>query len=69
MEEILTQRRAELEIAAKNTIVEIYVIEEQRDGIIDMLNAKKKIVDNINAALRELDHITNVLKTENITDE
>lgn len=64
MEEILLQRKAELEIAAKNVIVEIHLLKMNVDAIAKTLEAKEKLLAGIDAALRELEHIGMTIKTE-----
>ena len=63
MEEIFTQRKAELELAAKNTIVEIHLIETNAAEIDRVLESKEKLLEDIDAAIRELEHISNRITT------
>ena len=58
MEEIFTQRKAELELLAKNTIVEIHLIKANAAEIDRVLEAKEKLLDGVDASIRELDHIS-----------
>jgi uncharacterized membrane protein YgaE (UPF0421/DUF939 family) len=64
MEEIFKQRKVELEIAAKNTIVEIHLIKTKADEIASMIEMREKQLDSINAALMELDHIEKLVTAE-----
>lgn len=64
MEEIFKQRKVELEIAAKNTIVEIYMIKMQADAIAKTLEAKEKLLDGIDVSIKELDHLGTLVKIE-----
>lgn len=64
MEEIFKQRKVELEIAAKNTIVEIHLIKAKSDEIASMIEMREKQLDSINAALMELDHIEKLVTAE-----
>lgn len=64
MTEIFKQRKAELEIAAKNTIVEIHLLKMNVDAIAKTLEAKEKQLDSIDAAIRELDHLETLVKIE-----
>jgi len=57
MTEIFDQRKTELEIAAKNTIVEIYFIKSELKEIEQTLEAKERYLLNINASLRELEYL------------
>lgn len=64
MKEIFDQRKTELEIAAKNTIVDIYLINTKMEGITKLLNSKEKQLEDIDAAIRELDHLRILLKVD-----
>ena len=64
MTEIFKQRKVELEIAAKNTIVEIHLIKAKSEEIATILKAREKQLDGINAALMELDHLETLVKIE-----
>lgn len=64
MLEIYDQRKTELEIAAKNTIVEIYLIIEKQKEIEKVLKVKEEYLRGIDAALRELEHIMIIEKEE-----
>ena len=57
MEEKLIQRKAELELAAKNTIVEIYLIKTNVSEITKNLTMNEHRLENINASLREIVHL------------
>jgi len=69
MEELFKQRQVELEIAAKNTIVEIHLIKTQADGISEVLKTKEKQLEDIDAALRELDHVSKLVTAEQALKE
>lgn len=69
MKEIFDQRKTELEIAAKNTIVDIYLIKTKMEGITKLLNSKEKQLEDIDAAIRELDHLRILLKVDEDEDE
>ena len=58
MEEIFKQRKVELELLAKNTIVEIFMIKAKAAEINQILEAKEKLLDGIDASIRELDHVS-----------
>jgi uncharacterized membrane protein YgaE (UPF0421/DUF939 family) len=64
MEEIFKQRKVELEIAAKNIIVEMHLIKAKSDEIASMIEMREKQLDSINAALMELDHIEKLVAAE-----
>jgi hypothetical protein len=64
MTEIFKQRKVELEIAAKNTIVEIHLIKMNAEAITRTLEAKEKMLDSINASIRELDHLETLVNIE-----
>jgi uncharacterized membrane protein YgaE (UPF0421/DUF939 family) len=64
MEEIFKQRKVELEIAAKNTIVDIHLIKAKANEIASMIEMREKQLDSINAALMELDHIEKLVAAE-----
>jgi hypothetical protein len=58
MKEKLNQRKMELENAAKNTIIEIYLIEEKKEEIKLILEEKKKYLQNINASINEIEYLS-----------
>jgi hypothetical protein len=58
MKEKLNQRKTELENAAKNTIIEIYLIEEKKEEIKLILEEKKKYLQNINASINEIEYLS-----------
>lgn len=64
MTEIFKQRKVELEIAAKNTIVEIHLIKMNVEAMTKTLEAKEKMLDSINASIRELDHLETLIIIE-----
>ena len=64
MEEIYNHRKTELEVAAKNTIVEIYLIKEKQKEIEKVLNVKIEYLRDVDASLRELEHINIAIKKE-----
>lgn len=64
MEEIYNIRKTELEIAAKNAIVEIYLIKEKQKEIDKILKVKKEYLRDVDATLRELEHINMLLKSK-----
>lgn len=64
MTEIFKQRKAELEIAAKNTIVEIHLIKMNAEAMAKTLEAKEKLLDGIDASIRELDHLETLVNIE-----
>lgn len=64
MTEIFKQRKTELEIAAKNIIVEIHLIRMNAEAITKTLEAKEKMLDSIDASIRELDHLETLVKIE-----
>jgi len=64
MEEIFKQRKVELEIAAKNTIVEIHLIKMQADETSKVLGVREKQLEAIDASIRELDHINKLVTAE-----
>lgn len=64
MEELFKQRQTELELAAKNTIVEMHMIKAQSEEITRVLSVKEKQLEAIDAALRELDHTTKMVAAE-----
>lgn len=64
MEEIYNYRKTELEVAAKNTIVEIYLIKEKQKEIEKVLNVKIEYLRDVDASLRELEHINIAIKKE-----
>ena len=47
------ERQTEMEIVAKNTIVEIYLIEKQIKDMEIVLNNKKEYLVSINSSLQE----------------
>jgi hypothetical protein len=57
MKEKLNQRKIELESVAKNTIIEIYLIEDKKKEIKLILEAKRKYLQNINASINEIEHL------------
>jgi uncharacterized membrane protein YgaE (UPF0421/DUF939 family) len=69
MEEIFKQRKVELEIAAKNIIVEMHLIKAKSDEIASMIETREKQLDSINAALMELDHIEKLVTAEQAREE
>lgn len=64
MKKLFKQRQTELELAAKNTIVEIHMIKAQSEEITRVLSIKEKQLEAIDAALRELDHTTKMVAAE-----
>ena len=68
MKEIFDQRKTELEIAAKNTIVDIYLIKEKQKEIESVLKAKEQHLLNIEASLRELEYLSVKVKSEEKPD-
>lgn len=64
MLEIYDQRKTELDVTAKNTIVEIYLIREKQKEIEKILNVKVEYLRDVDAALRELEHINITLEKE-----
>lgn len=58
MEEKLNQRKIELESVAKNTIIEIYLIEDKEKEIKLILEAKRKYLQNINASINEIEYLS-----------
>jgi hypothetical protein len=58
MEEKLNQRKIELESVAKNTIIEIYLIEDKKKEIKLILEAKRKYLQNINASINEIEYLS-----------
>lgn len=58
MKEKLNQRKMELENAAKNTIIEIYLIKEKKEEIKLILEEKKKYLQNINASINEIEYLS-----------
>lgn len=59
MKEIFNERKIELETVAKNTIIEIYLIEEKKNEIEKILEEKKKYLLNINASINEIEYLIN----------
>lgn len=57
------ERQAEMEIVAKNTIVEIYLIEKQMKDMEIVLNNKKEYLVSINSSLQENLHSQRVLES------
>ena len=64
MTESFDRRKTELEIGAKNTIVEIYLIREKREEIDKILGIKESYLRDVNAALQELEHLNMILEKE-----
>lgn len=64
MEEILIHRKAELEVAAKNAIIEIYVIEGHEKNITTTLESKRKFLKDINVSLNEIENIMKLIESE-----
>ena len=64
MTELFDRRKTELEVAAKNTIVEIYLIREKSEEIDKVLDIKESYFRDVNAALQELEHLNMILETE-----
>lgn len=64
MLEILMQRKAELEIAAKNAIIETYLIEEQIASLSTMFESKKRFLKDVNASLHEIEHMIGLNEPE-----
>ena len=64
MKETFDQRKTELEIAAKNTIVEIHIIKAKMEDITKVLRSKEKQFEDIDAALRELGHLRTLFKVD-----
>lgn len=64
MTEIFKHRKAELEIAAKNTIVDIHLIKLNAEAMAKALVGKEKTLDSIDAAIREIDHLETAVKIE-----
>lgn len=62
MKETFDHRKTELEIAAKNTIVEIHLIKEKQKEIKQVLEVKERHLLDINASLRELDHLNTIVE-------
>lgn len=57
MKEKLNERKTELENEAKKTIIEIYLIEEKEKEIKQILEEKRKYLQNINASINEVEHL------------
>ena len=64
MEEILKQRQTELEVVAKNTIVEIYMIKEEIEKMTSGLKTRERQLGNVNAVLQELVRTSELAKAE-----
>jgi len=64
--ELFDQRKTELEVAAKNTIVEIYLIREKRDDIVKVLEMKERYLNDLNSSLRELEHLDVKIKEKEV---
>lgn len=64
MTEIFKQRKAELEIAAKNTIVDIHLINLNVEAMAKTLTAKERQLEAIDASIRELDHLETLVNIE-----
>ena len=58
MKEKLNERKIELENAAKNTIIEIYLIEDKEKEIELILEEKRKYLQNINASINEIEYLS-----------
>jgi hypothetical protein len=69
MKEIFDQRNTELEIAAKNTIVEVHLIATKIEDTTKVLRSKEKQLETIDAAIRELDHLRILLKIDEEKEE
>jgi len=64
--ELFDQRKTELEVAAKNTIVEIYLIREKRDDIVKVLEMKERYLNDLNSSLRELEYLDVKIKEKEV---
>ena len=64
MNELFNRRKTDLEVAAKNTIVEIHLIKDKIDEMKNVLEVKDKYLAGINAALLEIEYISNAFKNE-----
>ena len=64
MTKLYDQRKTELEIVAKNTIVEIYLIKEKKDEIGKILESKERYLQDVNASLREIDYLAKTVEIE-----
>lgn len=69
MEEIFKQRKVELEIAAKNTIVEIHLIKVNAEAMAKTLEVKERQLEAIDASIRELDHIETLIGVSQTPEE
>jgi hypothetical protein len=62
MTELFDRRKTELEVAGKNTIVEIYLFKEKIDEMNIIMESKEKYLSGVNAALREIEYLEGKMK-------
>jgi hypothetical protein len=64
MKELFKQRKVELEIAAKNTIVDIHLIKAKAVEVASMLEMREKQLNAIDASIRELGQVEKLVTAE-----
>ena len=64
MKELFDRRKTELEVAAKNAIVEIYIIGEKIDDMKMVMKSKEKYLVGIDASLREIEYVCEAIENE-----